>query len=89
MLMAHSCFRRQMHPKANWAPRFIEMLWELELQGVTRYVAIDEDRVRLNVDNSVYLESDTWYGAPFNEDVRQIKPGTAKLRPPWILILAT
>jgi hypothetical protein len=82
MLMAHPCYRRGMHPNANWAPRFIDVLWEFSASDVKKYIAIDEDRVRINVDGSAYLESDTWYGAPFNEDVRQIKAGVVKLRPP-------
>ncbi|MHB8950602.1 MAG: hypothetical protein ACYC4S_16325, partial [Rhodoferax sp.] len=49
---------------------------------VTKYIAIDEDRVRINVDGFAYFEEDTWYGAPFDDDVRNIKPGTVKLRPP-------
>ena len=47
-----------------------------------KYIAIDEDRVRINVDSSTYIEEDTWHGAPFNEDIRAIQPGTVKLRPP-------
>jgi hypothetical protein len=82
MLMAHPCYRRGMHPINNWAPRFLDLFWELESPDVEKYIAIDEDRVRINVDGSAYFEADTWYGAPFNEDVRQIEPGIIKLRPP-------
>ena len=71
-----------MHPHANWAPRFIELFWAFDAPGVKKYIAIDEDRVRINVDGTGYFESDTWYGPPFNDDIRKIKPGTAKLRPP-------
>ncbi len=82
MLLAHPFFRRKMNPDANWAPRFLEMLWALDATGVQKYIAIDEDRVRINVDGSTYLEEDTWHGAPFKEDIRKIKLGTVKLRPP-------
>ncbi|QQR73099.1 MAG: hypothetical protein IPJ17_16665 [Holophagales bacterium] len=82
IVMAHPCFRRQMHPNANWAPRFVDLFWAFDAPGIKKYIAIDEDRVRINVDRTSYLELDTWYGAPFNEDVRAIKPGTVKLRPP-------
>lgn len=82
IVMAHPCYRRQMHPNANWAPRFIENFWAFEKPGVKRYIAIDEDRVRINVDGSAYFEEDTWYGPPFNDDIKSIKSGVVKLRPP-------
>jgi len=82
MLMAHHCYRRGMHPHANWAPRFVDLFWQFDTPNVRKYIAIDEDRVRINVDGSAYFEEDTWYGAPFNDDVRQIQSGTVKLRPP-------
>lgn len=82
MLMAHPFFRRQMHEHANFAPRFVDLFWEFDSHGVNKYIAIDDDRLRINVDGSTYFEADTWYGAPFNEDIEQIPNGTAKLRPP-------
>ena len=82
IVMAHPCYRRQMHPNANWAPRFIENFWVFEKKAVTKYIAIDEDRVRINVDDSAYFEEDTWYGPPFDDDVKQIKNGIVKIRPP-------
>ncbi len=82
ILMAHSCFRRGMHSVNNWAPRFIELFWRFDGLGIEKYIALDEDRVRIDVDGPGYFEADTWYGAPFDEDIRNIKPGIAKLRPP-------
>lgn len=82
ILMAHPCYRRGMHPVNNWAPRFIELFWQFDGLGIERYIALDEDRVRIDVDGLGYFEADTWYGAPFDEDIRNIKPGIAKLRPP-------
>jgi hypothetical protein len=82
MVMAHPCYRRRMHPINNWAPRFVDLFWRLDSPDITKYIAIDEDRVRINVDNYAYFEEDTWYGAPFNEDVSKIKDGSVKLRPP-------
>ena len=82
IVMAHPCFRRQMHPNANWAPRFIDLFSAFDHPGVKKYIAIDEDRVRINVDGTGYFEADTWYAAPFNDDIRKIKPGIVKLRPP-------
>jgi hypothetical protein len=81
-LMAHPCYRRMMFPVSNWAPRFIDLYWTLNLPGVEKYIAIDEDRVRIDVDGPSYVEADTWYGAPFNEEIRKIPAGTVKLRPP-------
>lgn len=82
MLMAHPCYRRRMDPMANWAPRFVDLFWRLDSPNIEKFIAIDEDRVRINVDGSAYMEADTWYGAPFNEDISKIENGTIKLRPP-------
>jgi hypothetical protein len=80
--MAHPYYRRGMHPVNNWAPRFIDLFWRFNGPGIERFIALDEDRVRIDVDGLGYFEADTWYGAPFEEDIRRIKPGVAKLRPP-------
>lgn len=82
MLMAHPCYRRRMQPMANWAPRFVDIFWRLDSPSIMKFIAIDEDRVRINVDGSAYMEADTWYGAPFNKDIAKIQNGTIKLRPP-------
>lgn len=82
ILMAHPCYRRGMHPVNNWAPRFIELFWQFDGPDIEKYIALEEDRVRIDVDGLGYFEADTWYGAPFDEDIRNIKPGIAKLRPP-------
>lgn len=82
ILMAHSCYRRGMHPINNWAPRFIDLFWQFDSFRIEKYIAIDEDRVRIDVHGPGYFEADTWYGAPFDEDIRNIKVGTVKLRPP-------
>ena len=82
VLMAHPCYRRGMHPVNNWAPRFIDLFWRFDGPGIKKYVALDEDRVRIDVDGLGYFELDTWYGALFDKDIRNIKPGIAKLRPP-------
>ena len=82
ILMAHPCYRRGMHPVNNWAPRFIDLFWRFEGANTKKYIALDEDRVRIDVDGLGYFEADTWYGAPFEDDIRNIQPGIAKLRPP-------
>ena len=82
ILMAHPCYRRGMQPVNNRAPRFVDLFWHFDGPGIEKYIAIDEDRVRIDVDGLGYFEADTWYGAPFDGEVRNIKPGIAKLRPP-------
>lgn len=80
--MAHPCFRRQMHAWNNWAPRFIDLFWALENTGLEKSIALDEDRVRIDVGGPMYAEADTWYGPPFSKEISQIAPGNVKLRPP-------
>lgn len=82
ILMAHPWYRREMHSLNNWAPRFIDLFWKFDRPGTQKYIAIDEDRVRIDIDRLGYFEGDTWFGAPFNEDIRNIKLGISKLRPP-------
>ncbi|WP_354685706.1 hypothetical protein [Cupriavidus necator] len=82
VLMAHPCYRRRMHPANNWSPRFIDLFWHFDGPGIEKYIALDEDRVQIDVDWRGYFEGDTWYGAPFDDDIRNIKPGITKLRPP-------
>lgn len=82
MLMAHTFFRRGMHEQSNFAPQFVDLFWRFEQDGVDKYVAIDEDRLRINVDGSFYFEKDTWYGAPYDEKIANIPVGIGKLRPP-------
>lgn len=82
MALAHPSFRRQMHPMNNWAPRFVELFWALDDSHLEKFIALDEDRVRIDLDGPGYAEADTWYGPPFNRDISQIQPGNVKLRPP-------
>jgi hypothetical protein len=82
MIMAHPHFRRGLHGNNNFAPHFIDLFWELDVKGISKFIALDEDRVRVNVDHSRYVEADTWYGAPFDNDISKIQSGLSKLRPP-------
>jgi hypothetical protein len=82
ILMAHPCYRRGMHWLNNWAPRFIDIFCELDGPGIDKYLALDDQRVRIDLDGGVYFEADTWYAAPFDKDVRNIKSAIGKLRPP-------
>ena len=82
VLMAHPCYRRAMHPINNWAPRFIDLFWRFDETDIKKYIALDENRARIDIDRLGYVELDTWFGAPFNKDIREIKSGMVKLRPP-------
>ena len=82
ILMAHPCYRRGMHSINNWAPRFLDLFWRFDGPGIEKYIALDENRVRIDVGGPGYFEEDTWYGSPFDEDIRNIKSGIVKLRPP-------
>jgi hypothetical protein len=81
-LMAHPHFRRGLSGLNSYAPLFVALFWRFERNDVSRYIALDEDRVKVNVDNGYIVELDTWYGAPFNEDISKIPGGVSKLRPP-------
>lgn len=80
--LAHPAFRRQMYAGNNWAPRFIDLFWAFDRGGVEKSIALDEDRVRVDINGPMIAESDTWYGPPFNRDISQIASGNVKLRPP-------
>jgi len=82
MAMASPVFRRGMHRVNNWAPRFIDEFWSLNLEGIDAYLSLDQNRVRVNVDNTCYMEADTWFGAPFKESISEITDGVSHLRPP-------
>jgi hypothetical protein len=80
--MAHPYFRRSLSEFANYAPRFIDLFWQFKDENVKTYIALDANRVRINVDDSAYLELDTWYGASFKEQIENIPNGVIKIRPP-------
>ncbi|EKP0298419.1 hypothetical protein JFQ87_000918 [Aeromonas veronii] len=82
MAMASPVFRRGMHGVNNWAPRFIDEFWSLNLEDIDAHLSLDQNRVRVNVDNSCYMEADTWFGAPFKESISEITDGVSHLRPP-------
>lgn len=85
MAMANPCFRRGMYENNNYAPRFIDLFWMIDDRNIELHLSLDFDRVRVNVDDSAYVELDTWYGAKFNKDIRLIQDGVTKLRPPMDL----
>lgn len=80
-LMAHPHFRRVLHELNGFAPLFVDRFWGYGGPDVLKYIAIDEDRVRLNTGGYI-VELDTWFGAPFNDDVSKVPDGITKLKPP-------
>jgi hypothetical protein len=82
MVMAHPYFRRGHYEANNFAPRFINIFWNYNKQHIEKYISIDNDRVRINVDNNMYMEFDTWYGAKFKNTIGDVEDGIIKLRPP-------
>lgn len=84
MIMAHSYFRRNYSEFSNFSPRFIELFWGLNRSKINAYIAIDFNRVRIDIDGSCYMELDTWYGSPFNKKIENISDGVVKLIPPII-----
>ena len=82
MLMANSYFRRSFHELNNYAPRFIERFWNFDHPQIDCFISLDMDRIRINLDNSSYVELDTWYGAKFDRDIENIKDSLVKVVPP-------
>jgi hypothetical protein len=82
MLMAHPYFRRGYHQINNFAPRFVELFWAHNDPKVEKYIALDFDSARINVDNSGYIELDRWFGAKFDKVIADIPDGNVKLSPP-------
>jgi hypothetical protein len=82
IVMAHPYFRRAYSKYNNFAPRFIDIFCKYNKKSIQKYIAIDSDRVRINVDHCFYLELDTWYGAKFRKSIHDIQDGIVKLRPP-------
>jgi len=82
MIMAHPYFRRGYHNNSNFHPMFMELFWNLSNPDIEAYLAIDFNRVRINVDNSHYVERDMVYGAKFNRTIKDIKDEVIKLKPP-------
>lgn len=82
MVMAHPYFRRWYNENNNFSPRFIDIFWSYNKEDIQKYLAIDNNRVRVNVDNTLCLEFDTWYGAKFKNTISDIEDGIVKLRPP-------
>jgi len=82
MIMAHEYFRREYSKSNNYAPSFIDIFWGLNNDNIDAYIALDLNRVRINLNNSYYMERDTWFGSPFDKTIDEIPDGIVKLKPP-------
>jgi len=82
MAMANPYFRRGHFEKNSFAPRFIELFWDYNSVENEKFISLDFNKVRINVDNLMTMEFDTWYGAKFDNKISNIEDGTVKLSPP-------
>jgi hypothetical protein len=82
IVMANPYFRREHDEDNNFAPHFVDVYLGYNSDNIDKYIAIDSDRVRINVEKSIYMEFDTWYGAKFKNTISDIEDGIVKLRPP-------
>jgi len=84
MIMAHPYFRRSYSEFSNFSPHFIALFWGLNHSKIDAYIAIDFNRVRIDIDGGYYIECDTWHGAPFNQKIETIPNGVVNLKPPIV-----
>lgn len=82
MAMANPYFRRGHYEKNSFEPRFIELYWDYYSAENEKFISLDFDKVRINIDNQMFMEFDTWYGAKFDDKISNIEDGTVKLSPP-------
>lgn len=82
MLLAHPHFRRGYHSENNFAPSFLDVFWRLKHDHIDPMIALDMNRVRVDVNGGTYMERDMWYGAKFTQDIASIPDILVKLRPP-------
>ncbi|WPU96223.1 hypothetical protein SNE25_11910 [Mucilaginibacter sabulilitoris] len=81
-LMAHHYFRRGYHPINSFSPCFIELFWGLKDNQIEKYIALDSDSVRVDINGHGMFERDTWFGANFDKEIASIADDIVKLRPP-------
>lgn len=82
MLMAHPHFRRAYDDEACYAPSFVDLFWKMRLPTIKSLIALDPNRVRINMDMRMYMEFDKWMGAYFKRDIASIPDDIVQLRPP-------
>jgi hypothetical protein len=82
ILMVHPYFRRGYFENNHFPPRFIETYWNKDHSNLESSIALDFNRVRINIDGSSYMERNTWFGPNFDRNIGDINDGTVQLRPP-------
>ena len=70
-----------MHPVNNWAPRFIDLFWQFDGPGIKNTLPLMKIASGSTLTDRA-ISRLTRYGAPFDDDIQNIKPGITKLRPP-------
>lgn len=85
MIMLHSYFRRGFYKENHFAPKFTELFCTNTESNVEKYIALDKDRVRIDFNGPRWFEKDTWFGANFTKEIKKVKDGIVKLRPPLAL----
>lgn len=82
ILMPSTFFRRGYAEINNFAPRFIDLFWKIRSPEIDSYIALDPNRLGVNIGYGPCIECDTWYGPPFMRDIALIQDGNVKLTPP-------
>jgi len=65
-LLADNFFRRRHHSHSNFEPGFLLKFWNYANPDVRQFIALDENRIRIDTKAGDYMEFDQWYGPPFN-----------------------
>lgn len=82
MVMPSRYFRRGYNQYANYSPSLTRLLWQNDFDQIDFSIALDPNMVRVNVDDTILMELDTWYGPKFQKDISSMKNGLSKLKPP-------
>lgn len=82
IIMAHPYFRRGCWTNSGFHIEFLGAFWTLNVPNISRYIALDKDCVRIDVDGPEYSEFDRWYASPFSKQIETISDGGGKYRPP-------
>jgi|SRR6218665_491133 len=81
-LMPHYYFRKGLDPDSDFVPDgFIDLFWNFKAPEITPSIAIDYDRVCINVEGTRYSEKAT-FGAKFNREINLVPDGIAHLEVP-------
>lgn len=83
MAMLHPFFRRKLSQNANFAPGLVNTLMhDGQKVGQSLSIALDINRLRIDVDDTFYTEFDSWFGPKFYIKINKISDGPVKMVPP-------